>query len=192
MKKELNETEYHKKNQELFKKWQEKYKEEERGISYDGISDFTVWEKMPVKILFLLKETNNDFEPSVPNQSIYGICGWNIARWTFAINELFKNPDVMPKFPERSDLPTGLSELGIAMVEVKKIHGNSSCPNSIIEFYAKNDSDLLRNQIDLINPQVIICCGTNKSYEIIYEWKTITIFILRMVMTVHSGFMRTD
>lgn len=36
--------------------------------------------------------------------------------------------------------------------------------------YAKKDKDLLRKQIDILDPQIVICCGTFDCYDVIYDY----------------------
>jgi len=174
-KESMKKEEYELSSNTLLLKWEETYKDEDREFSFDGISDFDIWNKEPIKILFLLKETNNDFQPKIPKQKITGLCGLNMARWNYAIKSLFENSNIIPTFPQDDDLPNYLSDLGIALVEIKKIAGGGRSNNRIIESYAIKDKNFLKEQIGLINPKVILCCGTNSSYEIIYDWKPIKI-----------------
>ena len=163
--------EYKQKSDVLLKKWhQGKYKDAD-DFSYDGISDFDIWSNQSLKVLYLLKETNSNFQPSICEQKINGSFGLNLARWDYAIKCIFKNPDTIPKFPDDDDLPKYFDKLGVAMVEVKKVAGGGNSNNIEIESFAFNDKKELKEQIELINPQFIVCCGTLTSYEIIYDWK---------------------
>jgi hypothetical protein len=165
-------NDFESKAEDLFDRWEKRYPDRNLVFSHDGISDYGIWTQQKLKVLFLLKEAHSGYEPNGKGQPIVGLFGWNLARWSFALKELYQNPNVLPSFPSASDLPKCLDDLGVAIVEVKKIEGTSSSNNLEIESYARKDKDLLQEQIELIDPQVVFCCGTNKSYELIFDWKS--------------------
>ena len=46
----------------------------------------------------------------------------------------------------------------VVRMNLKKIAGESSCSNDILQDYIENDIDLIRRQIALYQPNVIVCC----------------------------------
>lgn len=150
-------------HQKILEMLYEKYKDSENDImefTWDGPSDWKKWEEQKPKILFLLKEAHSGFQPCIPNQKIENKTGRNISRWKNAIKLLFENSKDSPTFHANNILNE--TNDNIAIVEVKKL--NEERPNSsykVILDYAKNDKDLLKGQIDILDPQIIVCCNTN-------------------------------
>jgi hypothetical protein len=166
----MNEQEFRVEMNNLFERWEEKYVEPQ--FSHDGISNWEKWENQKLKILFLLKEAYDDFEPIFEHQEIRGNFGLNIARWNYVLKEYFNNPAEMISYPDNDDLKGEIDDLGIALVEVKKIdEGKKTSNQSEIDKYAESDKFFLKEQIELINPHVIVCCGTHTSYQIIFDWE---------------------
>lgn len=175
----MTKEEYELRRDELFRRWLEArpyYDDEGKEFTYDGISDFQEWINQKPQILFLLKEAWQGYHPYFPNQKVYGKFGVNIARWKLAIKEIYAYPEIFPNFMEAWQRPKYNND--IAIVEVKKVNEElSRSNNNTINSYAMQDSAFLREQIDLINPLVVVCCGTSTAYgDFIYgddEWKMI-------------------
>ena len=160
----------------LYKKWIKK-----REYSYftkDGILNYDVWEKTSPKIMFLLKETADDFI-NIADKDIDIRDGkgnhfwWNITYWKYVINQLYlKNTsfDFIPKekLPEASNSYI-LND--IAYVNIKKeCENKSKSDDTDINKYAQNDKALLKEQIDLISPNIIFCSATTyKAYINLYN-----------------------
>lgn len=145
---------------------------------YDGILNFQKWNKSHPKILFLLKETADDFT-HIANSKIDIRTGngphfwWNIVLWKYAINKIFNNEDA--SFPNMENIPEVKENNyildSIAYVNVKKTCDNytTSSDSDIIGF-ANHDKDFLIQQINLINPNIIISSKlTFNCYKTIYQ-----------------------
>jgi hypothetical protein len=162
----MKKDEYEKQIENLFKRWLEErpeYEGKEQEFTYDGISNFELWEKQEPKILFLVKESRQGFHPCLPNQKVSGKFGFNIARWKFVIKEFYKNPNTKPFYLEAEDMPDNNDD--IALVEIKKVNDENSNSNyNEILRYAENDSHFLKEQIELINPNIVFCCYTIDAY----------------------------
>jgi hypothetical protein len=159
---------------ELLNAWTEKYQEQiENGANFtiDGPINWDIWENTDLKILFLLKEAHGDYEPNLLPPSIGNSYSKNIARWRFALNTLYNNPSQKPKFPDNSIFENPSDSFSdIALVEVKKLNENKNISsNNEIKDYAKQDATFLKKQIEIINPQIVFCCYTDESYDIIFE-----------------------
>jgi hypothetical protein len=164
----MNFKNYEEKQNNLFHKWIEKHPEiENNKFTWDGIvaqseEEFSFWLNSKAKILFLVKEAHGEYEPSIPTE-IEKKFNLNLARWKYLVEGFFTNGEV-PNFP--SDEILKGKNTGMAIVEVKKYdEGKKISSNEEIMHYAKRDAEFLREQIEIINPTVIICCGTFSSYE---------------------------
>lgn len=170
---------YQKKQDELFGRWMARCKEENRGgdFTWDGVAyrhnigeetdeintlaSWKKWEDAKPKILFLLKEAFGGYHPEWPDNAGRNF-GLNMSRWKHAISAFYQQDFEYPVLPENNqDLFDG-----VAIMEVKKMDEskNSSNNNEIFQ-YAIDHRELLKEQIELINPEVIVCCGTFIVYE---------------------------
>lgn len=158
-------TEIKSKTEDLFSRW----KEARRRYDFisDGILDYSVWIKQNPQILFLLKETKDDYyviNQPVPADKVNGLFWFNISRWRYAINESFKKIGILPIFPTNATLKTEIND--IAIVDIKKTNEEKTTSDKVdIIHYAENDREFLMEQIEIINPQVIICGGTFEEYK---------------------------
>lgn len=144
---------------------------------YDGILNYSIWENYSPKVLFLLKESTNDFK-NIAEQKIDIRQGsgkhfwWNICYWKYLIEQLYKNQN--PEFINKDKLPEVkynnhiLDSIAYVNIKKKCENNNSSKDKDILQ-YAINDRRLLVEQINLINPNVIFCSDiTFKSYKHLY------------------------
>jgi hypothetical protein len=158
----------------LFDKWK-LGRSEYTSFILDGIFDYEKWGSQK-KILFLMKEShsmdsNDDLAKHIidrakSDENLWSI--WkNVALWTYCINLTDENKVALYKEltnPEQLDLLSS-----IAFVNVKKENGESISNNDKIAQYAIDDRCFLKKQIEIINPEIIICCYTMQSYENIYS-----------------------
>jgi len=173
----MNYQEYVKKRDDLFQRWESSSEEFDQceEFTYDGIvaknqEEWKIWEESPIKILFLLKEALGGYHPD--NKSDLQTkkpFSHNIALWRYAIEKTFiERKPLSYTLPSESDLSPNTT--GISIVEVKKCNQERSASiNKDILYHAKRDKAFLMEQIDLINPQVVVCCYTVDSYDEIYS-----------------------
>lgn len=145
----------------IWSKWESHYKnlEIEPGrICRDGIVNEEEWGNSDIKVLFIMKEVNDweggDLKNLLKNGPKYQM--WHtVARWAAGIQRGF------PDFLEIDNWDSMKeSTKKIASINLKKTSGGSSANMSIINAYAKMDKELLREQIFLIKPNIIIAGGT--------------------------------
>ena len=165
------------KQEALYEKWQKERNFPKDYFTKDGILNYDVWKETKSKIMFLLKETADDFV-NIANREIDIRDGkgshfwWNICYWKYVVNKVY-NGDNSIEFIDTNELPEakkGYILNDIAYVNIKKECQNKAKSNDgeIIE-YARRDKDLLIEQIDLISPNVIFCNNaTFISYKILY------------------------
>lgn len=160
----MTNKEYRVKTDKLFEEW--KSKEGRVGFSNDGIVDYDKYVHSRYKILFLLKETNNKERKSIDltkflKEGANRTHTWdNIARWikvmlqdSEPIWDNYKNIKV-----EKKDLISR-----VAVMNIKKTSGGHTANNKEIIQIAEEDSKLIKSQIELINPDIIISCGSSVS-----------------------------
>ena len=144
---------------ELFEKWSKK----RTNLVSDGIVNNKDYQKSACKILFLMKEVNNpngdlrDLRPFLKKGGKAST--WNNAtRWIYGIRNLNREINwqeivEIKKHHRKEHLRT------IAVVNVKKTPGKASSNYKELWKIAREDQNLLKEQIDFYNSDIIICCG---------------------------------
>ena len=142
---------------------------------HDGIinSDPDDYFDSDVRILFLLKESYGDFswvrgEDFTSRGGSYAARSskfWKmLGMWTSAIDSLAFGdyPDIDDFYEDHND--GGYSLANVAYVNIKKELGCSWSSYADLKRFARRDRDYLNEQIDLCDPDVIVCCGTYDIY----------------------------
>ena len=160
------------KNDELNNKWLKlmndwkKARPKYRPFCDDGVLKY--W-KDTSKIIFLLKETYFDFS-KIRGTTHYGQGNggtfWRRMRmWTYIIDEYLKGN--RPNYKDTYSIKEKIND-SVAHVNLKKYAERdpstsewASNDKDIFE-YVVNDKDYLLKQIKLLNPNIILCCGTFK------------------------------
>lgn len=138
----------------------------------DALVEFTEdgpshWEKYldanTPRIVFLAKETHSSFHPSTPIK-INGRFGINIGKWASALFNI--NRDIENKYIEN------LQEAydTIAIVEVKKIDGETRAVDVDLRKFAWIGREFLKDQLEILEPHIVICCGTLEYFDIIFNY----------------------
>lgn len=130
---------------------------------WDGPSNWSQYESGLPKLVFLAKEAHHSFHPSTP-RTINDRFTKNIARWAFIIknilNYAFDNSSIsLDELQKAYD--------SIAIVEVKKIDGENRSNNADLKKFAWLGRDYLLQQLNILSPHIIICCGTIEYFDII-------------------------
>ena len=151
-----------------------KWKQEHMNKGYtnfisDGILNYELWEKSNLKICFLLKEAYGDYGSL---QNLFQSWGdikyqlWhNVSYWLYGINHCYKE-NFTPDFEKcKSDREECYELLqGTSVVNIKKSNGVSSTTKEDLKMYLDNDSKNILEELELINPNIIICGGTYEEY----------------------------
>jgi hypothetical protein len=192
----------------LFTEWKDRY------VSADGILDEErYWSAMP-RITFLLKEMyedtylDNKIAP-LPDlcRNGYGPEGnspsfWrNLRTWQHVITTRVNQAQGIIDEAEANArlVPSELDKIretpvtGVDYVNIKKIVGNSRSDWEDIYSYARNDADLLKRQLELMEPQVIFCCGyEDKINKSVFECLKIILPGLKITKTWKNGITIAD
>ena len=152
----------------LFERWKEK----RPNLIPDGIVNHDVYMKSSVKVLYILKEVNGGKNWDLRDFLRKG-ARWrtwnNITRWQYGIE---KENSIM-HFDEINNVNNDIRKKylnKIAVINLKKESGGRNSKMSEIWDYSWNDREYLKEQIELYEPDIIICCGTG---EIVKEHKLI-------------------
>lgn len=132
----------------------------------DGIVNAAEYQKASPKICFFLKEAYSrddeggwDLTKWLNSGAMTRMWG-TVAEWVYGIQHTTK--DNMPLKPQLSDGEKSALLKTISVINVKKSNGNVQSDYSDLQKYASEDRDLLRAELDILNPNVIVC-GNNSS-----------------------------
>jgi hypothetical protein len=150
----------------LLDEWAKRDHHVGKGFIRDGIIDPARWPNANLKILLLLKEAYGegvdwDLREAIreewqgPKYNIW----WNAAYWCYAAQNAVPS---IPAFPSQDDARAASVEalLSSSAINIKKSSGVSSSDDDDIQMYIENDGDLLRKQVTLISPEIIIFGNT--------------------------------
>ena len=148
----------------------DKLRELDHSIIIDGVSDESQYTSAPCRIMYVLKEVNGG--------SGWNLCEhlqsggrnrehdptWdNIARWTEGI---FKLPEELPWSELEENCWSRREKMlpKICAINVKKTSGSYTSKTKEIYSAAVNNADILRQQLALYTPDIVICCGTEGAF----------------------------
>ena len=141
------------------------------GFVRDGIVNIESWKKEKVRICFILNEAGGRNEDEHYPEGFDLAAEWNekgsfskfmfkLCVWTKAIQDAFGAPITYKKadvLKIRDDLIRS-----IAVVNVKKSDGQRRSDFEVLKHFANEDADELRRELELVNPNIIICAENIK------------------------------
>jgi len=143
------------------------------GLIPDGLVVEEQYCSSPRKLLFLMKEVNGGENWDLRDFLRQGgrPATWdNIARWVQGLYDLSR------EYPwselERDNEARRLEMLKrICVVNVKKTSGTHISNGKQISYAASQNAARLKRQLDIYQPELIVCCGTERQYaEIMGAW----------------------
>ena len=153
----------------LFATWQQDSGDQ---IVKDGVIQEDEWNRSRRKILFVLKEPNggtkkaledlarihNDLR-QVEDPSRAG--NWaHLGRWAYGL--LGAGTEHIPAFGEANGSANMLEAWRrIALMNLKKTPGKAQADMSAIEQYASANREALVRQLDIMQADIVVCCGEN-------------------------------
>lgn len=133
-----------------------------RGFAIDGPNDCEAWSKADLKILFMLKETYGAKGETCQcmdsldyNKTAFysNITNRNIAKLAYGI--ITGRPTVGLSAKKLSPYYSSAST-----IEIKKSSGGKKSYDPTIRKHALFSKEFIKWQIDNLNPDVIVCCGS--------------------------------
>lgn len=134
-------------------------------IVTDGIVNEKEYLDSKYKILYIMKEVNSyqnggwSLTEFISNGAIPQT--WdNVARWTEGILNLEKDFD-WEYLSRASDIRRSIYLKKIASINLKKTPGRHTSIYNEIRLATKNNKEIIKKQVDIYQPDIIICCGTS-------------------------------
>lgn len=130
------------------------------------------------KIMFILKEAYNDKKTPwsltdwLRDRDNYPSMWKRVAEWAYAIQNTdiknIANPKDIADF-DNDKIKSIINK--IAVINIKKSNGGKISNIKEINLYAKEDKDELTKQIEMIDPDIIVCGYTIEALDILYDNK---------------------
>jgi hypothetical protein len=150
----------------LLKEWKDFILLESDHFVEDGVISHEHWESTPHKILFILKETNGyegNITPLInkaitlnPKSKLWARPTFhNIGRWAYGLQNL---PESVENY-NQAHKSRKSSLLSCAFINIKKTSGERTAGKEV-EYHATKYASLIRKQIDILSPKIIVFGGT--------------------------------
>ena len=151
---------------ELFTRWKKTgFKGEKfKVFCEDGIIDEETYNDEAIKVLFVLKDVNNakpeenvDLRKNLKKLEGEGRTWFPIARWTIALLDAIaysEEIDIMNSSKQHTHLKRA------AVMNLKKEAGGAKVPDDCILCYADAHSKLIKEEVRIIKPDIIIACSS--------------------------------
>ena len=144
----------------LFDEWEAQQPEEAQYMCRDGIVCEEHYETTNPKILFIAKEPNNpppqegfDFREWWGRDGPQYLFSWRLCQWAYGIWNGFPP---LAQFDREAD-PLNIMR-SIAFMNLKKVGGEDNANLNIIRAITERDQNFLQQQIEIIDPDVIVGC----------------------------------
>ncbi len=161
----------------LFEQWST-VKHDPNDFFRDGIIDEETWNSASPRILYILKEVHEITKAgnawsiakmlleaaraSVWNNDLSATWA-NVIRWTYGLTEPVFT--YHPKLHDFGSLRSGLRKC--AVLNLKKTCGGADADMEQIGQAAADNKEWIKREIAIIDPDIIVCCGT---YDIV-KWR---------------------
>ena len=166
-------TFYEKEHKAIWVEYRAKYKDRTSYLFEDGVVDADNYRG----VLFLLKEAYSKEQEFgewnlVSNLAEKGPWGlWNrVCEWVHGIEHT--TADRIEPFRDFSDEENRNALSHLAVVNVKKINGTSTSNNDDLQKYVEENKEILRREIESVQPKIIVCGNTFHYLKTIFSIKT--------------------
>ena len=153
--------------EELMAVWKSKADHQNQIFVSDGFIDKPEWDKScdNKKVLFVLKEAHDkkaisdwslpdDLRERKPLERMWK----RVCEWVYAIR--YTTAEHIEAYPMLTDAENTLLIKSIAVMNIKKSNGKSSSNPEEISAYADADKEEIIREIELIDPDIIVCGST--------------------------------
>ena len=147
---------------DLFDRWSKNYGDGDNFVK-DGVINESKYNKASKKILFITKEPNDPNKEGTDyrewwNEGMQYTFSYRIAEWAYGIlNDFPAYDNIWPKSNGKYDDSLALAAIqSIAFMNVKKSGGKGYSLENEINEYIKRDFQFIHEEIDIINPDIIL------------------------------------
>lgn len=168
----FDKTRYEKEHKSVWDAYRAKYQERNSYLFEDGIVDLDNYRG----VLFLLKEAYSK-KQKLGKWNLVANLGeqgpwkmWHrVSEWVYGIEHTTVNR--IAPFHSFSNEEERLALSHLAVVNVKKINGSSVSNDEDLGKYVEDNRELLRREIESVQPQIIVCGNTFSYLQMIFDIK---------------------
>lgn len=157
----------------LMLQWEEEHRNKGwHNFIYDGAVNIAMYETSTPKICFFLKEAYSKGEDTSWSLTKWLADGamtrmWSsVAEWSYGIKHTTKT--FIPPKPMLSTHEKTMQLQSIAVVNIKKSNGNVQSDYNDLLQYAIEDKELLKQELDILSPDVIVCGNNSSLLRLLY------------------------
>lgn len=161
---------------ELFKDWKGKVDTNNTAFVTDGVMDPEKWFKQTERIMFVLKEAYSE-----PYENDWDLAKYALKSDPFKKESTWRNISLWTKGmqctvadyePDDKELKSfGNKYLhSIAAINIKKYNGRNTSDASDILQYAFQEKEFIKKEIEICDPNVIVCCGTANALNYVIDF----------------------
>lgn len=158
-------------------------------VVYDGAFNAAAYEKSPVRVLAIGKEPYTDCDDYKTARNYEEGTFWNIFQQV-CFGALHNTYDVrILPVPERRNDYTEFDH-SFAWINMRKISAGSETNSALLKKQYRQEgwNVILREQVQILQPHIIICCGTLGSRSVCDEvWEDIQFLIPEYISKSRSG-----
>jgi len=142
-------------------------KSKDRNIDVDA-----EWLKLSRRILFLLKDQpqkenerccqdSRTWTEDENNSGLYGTLFSRIANLFYGLSQITTDKDRQVWYGELDDIKVRnhFNTIPFGFMECKKEPGDTTIDNKELTMVMERDKNFINAEIDIINPNIIVCCG---------------------------------
>lgn len=143
---------------------------QDRAYVADGIfynSDVNSWNNIHPKVLFVLKQPNSDDLLGEDYREYYFETCSGEQVWRDLIGRLYgimnTTEQGFPNYNKATDIETlkeTFTNYPFAVINIIKDIGAGTTTTGYLKKYAIENIDFLREQLDILQPDIIVCCGS--------------------------------
>lgn len=117
-----------------------------------------IWNNAKFRLCFLLKDPYLNYDAR-DYFNVNGSFGFRLAMWLYGINKYDENYVSMNEAYNKENREYAFQNEAIAIINIKKENGISTANNSQIKEHAKKYASLLKEQFDILKPNIVISGG---------------------------------
>lgn len=151
---------------QLLKDWRKREHHVDKLFVTDGIVDSKSWSQADIKVLFILKEAYDteksegtwDLSNLIKKTKASGRTFKPLAQWTHGIQCVLKSHQIEEFKEDGEEVEKAL--MASAVINLKKSGGTKNSTYDDLKGYVEKDWDLISRQIEIIQPDIVICGRT--------------------------------
>lgn len=134
------------------------YQFQKDGLLHRGGRETEIWNNAKFRLCFLLKDSYSSYDAR-DYFNVNGRFGFRLAMWIYGINKFDGNYVSIDEAYKKENKEYAFQNEAVAIINIKKEKGVSTANNSQIKEHAKKYASFLKEQFDILKPNIVISGG---------------------------------